>query len=357
MCATTFGFFMLLTLSHLHAVDDPAVALARIAPAQVPAIAVAVVTLNDIHVWVAGVRKRGDPTPATAQDQWHLGSNGKAMTAVCLARLVERGLLRWDTPVKTVLPQASSAVANATLEQLLRHQARLPANLDWQFFKPFGNETSQRRAVVAVTPSGDALYSNVGLVIAGAMGEKVSKQPWERLLTAEVFTPLGITSAGFGGTGTPGKLDQPWPHGADGTPMPMNGPAVDNPPVMDPAGRVHMTIGDWGRFVQEMLRGAGGKNAAANQPAVLLQPATYTTLLTVATGTDQAAGWVVMERPWTGGRVWWHNGTNTMNTSVCWLAPGAGFALLACCNQGDDAGDAACDAAVTAALQWQQAKP
>jgi len=29
-----------------------------------------------------------------------------------------------------------------------------------------------------------------------------------------------LTSAGFGGTGTPGKVDQPWPHAADGQPEP-----------------------------------------------------------------------------------------------------------------------------------------
>jgi hypothetical protein len=32
----------------------------------------------------------------------------------------------------------------------------------------------------------------------------------------EVFGPLGLTSAGFGGTGTPGQLDQPWGHHASG---------------------------------------------------------------------------------------------------------------------------------------------
>ena len=41
-----------------------------------------------------------------------------------------------------------------------------------------------------------------------------------------VFTPLGMTSCGFGGLGTPGTIDQPWPHTANGQPTPLRDMAV-----------------------------------------------------------------------------------------------------------------------------------
>jgi D-alanyl-D-alanine carboxypeptidase len=89
----------------------------------------------------------------------------------------------------------------------------------------------------------------------------------------EVFGPLDMKSVGFGGTGTPGQVDQPWGHYKDGQPVSGNGPSVDNPPVLSPAGRVHCTIQDWARFIADQLRGARGEPP-------LLQPASYQKLHT-----------------------------------------------------------------------------
>src|SRR4029077_11199253 len=50
-----------------------------------PALAGAVFRGNElVAIGVAGVRKFGDPTLATIADQWHLGSDTKAMTATLI---------------------------------------------------------------------------------------------------------------------------------------------------------------------------------------------------------------------------------------------------------------------------------
>jgi CubicO group peptidase (beta-lactamase class C family) len=55
-------------------------------------------------------------------------SVGKALAAVCVARLVSQGLLSFDEPVARVWPQfAANGKAGVTLRQLLSHQAGLPA--------------------------------------------------------------------------------------------------------------------------------------------------------------------------------------------------------------------------------------
>src|SRR5258705_10422389 len=46
---------------------------------------------------VAGVRKRGAAERITLDDQFHLGSCTKAMTATLVAMLVEEGKLNWIT--------------------------------------------------------------------------------------------------------------------------------------------------------------------------------------------------------------------------------------------------------------------
>jgi hypothetical protein len=49
-------------------------------------------------------------------------------------------------------------------------------------------------------------------------------------------------------------------------------------------------------------------------------------------------GWVVTSRTWAEGRTLTHNGSNTGNYSVTWMAPLRGFAVLAVTNCYDGTG-------------------
>jgi CubicO group peptidase (beta-lactamase class C family) len=77
----------------------------------------------------AGVRKRGTTECITLDNQFHLGSCTKAMTATLVAMLVEEGKLNWTTTlgelfadtVKTMHPTWEKV----TLRQVLAHRAGL----------------------------------------------------------------------------------------------------------------------------------------------------------------------------------------------------------------------------------------
>src|SRR5262245_25594305 len=57
---------------------------------KLPALAAAVVSSKGlVAVGAVGLRKRGDDTAVTVDDQFHLGSDTKAMTATLIAGLVE----------------------------------------------------------------------------------------------------------------------------------------------------------------------------------------------------------------------------------------------------------------------------
>lgn len=268
--------------------------LARVQPKhRVPAIAAAVVTSEGLATaGVAGLRKNGTSIPATLEDKWHLGSDGKAMTAVLVARLVEQGQLKWDTTVSEVFPELAfhSEAARITVMQLLTHRSGLRANPNLRNY--LGNDGTKERLRLVENelsrrpshpPGTRHEYSNLGYAIAGAITEKVTGRSWEEAMQAQVFEPLGMTSVGFGGTGTAGDIDQPWGHTERGKPVSGNGPAMDNPPVLGPAGRIHCTIQDWAKFLADQLRGARG------QPA-LLKPETYRILHTPSAGGDYAFG-------------------------------------------------------------------
>jgi CubicO group peptidase (beta-lactamase class C family) len=325
---------------------------------HLPAIGGAVLTSQGVTaLGVTGVRKAGTSVAVTVDDEWHLGSDTKAMTAVVLATLVECGLLTWDQTIGGVFGDGAShfpvVFRSITVRQLLSHHAGLAANLDWrQMARSGASMPSQRLTALTIASTTPLLsqpgtiyeYSNLGYTLAGAIAEHVTGKAWEDLVSEIVFTPLGMTTAGFGGLGTPGQIDQPWPHGAGGQPNPTNGPAVDNAEVMGPAGTVHCSLGDWAKFIGDQLRGARGAG-------LLVRPETYKTLQTAAFGGDYAFGWLVAERPWGGGTVLTHAGSNTMNFAVAWIAPRRDFAVLVVTNQGGADAQAAADQAAGVLIQ------
>src|ERR1700727_2617142 len=76
---------------------------------ELPALAGAIVTSKGlVAVGAVGVRKYGTDTPVTVNDQFHLGSDTKAMTATLLATLVEEGKLSWTTTLEQAFPELVS---------------------------------------------------------------------------------------------------------------------------------------------------------------------------------------------------------------------------------------------------------
>jgi CubicO group peptidase (beta-lactamase class C family) len=309
---------------------------------NVSAMAAALVTDQGLQKIAAiGTRKWGTDSPVTVNDLWHLGSDTKVMTATLAAILVEEGKLKWTTTMAEVFPDLATIIdsgyRDVFLLQLLSHQAGLPANLNYASISQSIPVRDQRLQAVRIalrdkplsTPGTKYLYSNLGYIIVGAMIERITNTDWETAITQKVFAPLKMTSVGFGGLGTPGMIDQPWGHRVAGRPAASNGPTMDNPPVLGPAGRVHCTLQDWALFIQDQLRGARGKSG-------LLSPESYQMLQKVHFGGNYALGWGVVNRDWAGGKALNHTGCNTMYFALVWIAPAKNFAILVCTNEGMD---------------------
>src|SRR4051794_5488390 len=74
----------------------------------------------------AGYRRQGQSDKLLLTDRINLGSNTKWMTATIAGRLVDRGIISWNTRVRDVFTNYSSfnpAFPDATLDQLLAHRA------------------------------------------------------------------------------------------------------------------------------------------------------------------------------------------------------------------------------------------
>ena len=330
---------------------------AQVKAADLPAMAAAVVRDGRIVGAAAvGIRKKKDSTAVTLDDPFHLGTNTKAFTATLIGRLVDQGLLRWDTTVSEVLGREISGIhpelATVTVDQLLHHRSGMLArgpNEVWQAAqRAKGTPGDQRlqyvEAMLTRAPAklpGQYQYSNAGYAVLGLMAETVAKKPYEQLMQDEVFKPLGLTTAGFGPPGDPKGVTAPWPH-LDGAPS-----FTDNPEAVAPGMRVHMSVRDWAAFANFQL---------GHQPTPpLLKPETLAKLHELAgeVRDDQmgyACGWFRPKRDWAGGRTLHHIGGNVVNFSEIWLAPQKDFGVMVCCNEGNpeaaEATEAACAALI-----------
>ena len=328
---------------------------------DLPALAGAIVTSKGlVAVGAVGVRKYGTDTPVTINDQWHLGSDTKAITATLLGTLVEQGKLSWNTTLEQIFPELSPkmypAYRKLTVEQLLSQRTGF-TDESWAKGKSFddmyrlpGSPREQRASYVAMIlteppvnePGTKFLYSNRNYAVAGAIAEKIANDSWESLMQKRIFDPLGMPSCGFGAMGAPGKVDEPWQHTLllAGHRAIEPGPQSDNPPVIGPAGTVHCSIVDWGKFIGAHLRGEQGAPG-------ILKPETFKRLHTPSFGGDYAFGWIVTDRPWAGGRALTHAGSNTMNFAIVWMAPAKDFAVLVATNQAGGETFNACDEAAS----------
>ncbi len=332
----------------------------------VPALGALVLTREgSTRIEAIGVtgKRGGDPNlPVTTDDLWHLGSCTKAFTATLAAVLVDAGALRWDSTVGELLgeevPAMHESWRGVRLDELLRHRGGAPgapAPEAWRAAWTCGEGAQACRmrfvaSVLSGAPSkarGEFEYSNQGYAIVGRMCEIAGKGPWEDLVRDRVCAPLGITSLGFGvpSARQPERATRGHREGGVLTDL-------DNPPAIAPAGTMHMTLGDWARFVGAHLDPAGLKPLGVTE-------ATFAVLHEAPDAEPRSAmGWFAAERPW-GGSVLTHAGSNTNWMCVAWLAPSRDFAVLTVSNAGGKAATKATDLAASAAIRWhaERSKP
>ncbi|WP_271008763.1 serine hydrolase domain-containing protein [Paucibacter sp. B51] len=175
-----------------------------------PAFTAAVSWRGDL-VWAAasGYADLERQAPATIETQFRVGSTSKAVTATAMARAVTRSELTMDTPIgqyKADLP--NPAWQAMTLRQLMSHTAGMPAyaeNTDWsgklQSWLKWRRYTDVNEALglfddarLLSAPGQRFHYSSFGTVLASAVLQSATAQPFLSYLHAQVSEPLGLSS-------------------------------------------------------------------------------------------------------------------------------------------------------------------
>jgi CubicO group peptidase (beta-lactamase class C family) len=321
-----------------------------------PALAAAVARRDGpAQIWVDGERAVATGIAVEQGDIWHVGSNTKSMTASLVARLIDSGMLGWDETVgevlKAVAPNMDGAYRDATLRHLLSHRAGLPGEIPDEQFNQFSQELpdarEERKAYVRIALAmkpcsrlgSKFKYSNNGYVVAGAMLETRLGRSWEDLIRSHLFEPLGLSTAGFGAPGRRGAIDQPVGHLKEENSearraVHVGDEVTDNPAVLGPTGRIHMSLQDLLRYL-----------AAHRDRTAFLKPQTWATLHAPPFGGDYAMGWNVQPDG-----TLWHNGSNTMWYALVWFDSASGIAAAAVCNDADDKSQEAVGLAIDEAV-------
>ncbi|HEY3560191.1 MAG TPA: serine hydrolase [Kribbella sp.] len=152
-----------------------------------------------------GVTSVDTGEPVTADTVFRIGSTSKTFTATAIMRLVERGRISLDRPVRAYLPDFATAdasvAARVTVRQLLNHSA------GWQgdYFEDTGQGDDALTQYVAgmtkvpqLTPLGKVFsYNNAAIGVAGRIIEVVTGKPYEVAARELVVDPLGLAHSRF----------------------------------------------------------------------------------------------------------------------------------------------------------------
>ncbi|WBB72559.1 serine hydrolase [Micromonospora sp. WMMD1128] len=172
----------------------------------------AVASIESGRVRVAGLGDRAPGGPAVEPGTpFEIGSVGKPLTGMLLARRVAAGAVRPDDPLRTVLPEVTGPAGEATLAELASHRSGLPrlptgpAALarNWWASVTAGNayagdDVDRVVADAAGTERdgerGTVSYSNLGPSLLGQGLAAQAGVGYPELVRRDVLGPLGMTA-------------------------------------------------------------------------------------------------------------------------------------------------------------------
>lgn len=194
-----------------------------------PGLAVGIIHHGHIiHEHYCGYRDVEAQLPIDGDTIFHVASLTKAVTAAAVGVLVDRGALKWDTPVDQILPTSKDSPctkSKLSVVDFLSHRTGatwadalyLQSNNNIQLPKEESLRTFEYLATVAA-PRSRFLYNNHAYNIPGLVIEALSKQNYGSFVNEHICAPLGMTRT-F--TEQPTDSNVAIPHNilTDGTPF------------------------------------------------------------------------------------------------------------------------------------------
>ena len=145
--------------------------------------------------------------PNTPDTKFRLGSITKQFTATVIMQLVEQGKIKLDAKLSDYLPEYRKDVGDkVTIHHLLTHTSGIPSYTSQPgFFENVSRNPYKVDEFVQKYASGDLqfepgskyTYNNSGYFLLGAIIERVTGKPYEQVLKANIFDPVGMKNTGY----------------------------------------------------------------------------------------------------------------------------------------------------------------
>jgi CubicO group peptidase (beta-lactamase class C family) len=152
-----------------------------------------------------GMANKDFDAPNRVDTKFNLGSMNKMFTSVAIAQLVERGKLSYEDPLSKFLPAFPTPedAKKIKIKHLLTHTSGLGSYFNQKFQK---SSRALYRTVddlmklvknerLQFEPGTKWAYSNTGMLVLGAVIEKVTGQDYFEYIRENVYRPAGMTSS------------------------------------------------------------------------------------------------------------------------------------------------------------------
>jgi CubicO group peptidase (beta-lactamase class C family) len=178
----------------------------------VPSAAIGVLHGGRVTELATGVASAVTRRPATTDTAYQIGSITKTWTALAFLQLVGEGRVGLDDPVRAHLPGFRVADPETTARVTPRHLLNHTGGIEESYGSPGEGDDVYRRMVAAVAgapqvhPLGATHgYSTaLGSAILARILEVVDDRPWDAVMRARLFEPLGLTRT----TSRPDEVDR-----------------------------------------------------------------------------------------------------------------------------------------------------
>ncbi len=172
---------------------------------RVPGVAVGMIRDGEIALAGFGVTSMEHPLKVDGDTLFQIASVTKTITATVIMRLVERGALDLDTPVRNYIPAFRLRDTDAQERATVRHLVTHTGGWLGDCFADFGNgDDALARYVGAmaeleqITPLGEIWhYSNSSFALLGRLIEVVTGKSYEEATRELLFRPLGMELSCF----------------------------------------------------------------------------------------------------------------------------------------------------------------
>jgi CubicO group peptidase (beta-lactamase class C family) len=305
---------------------------------RVPGAAIAVVRGDREFALGVGVTNVNHPLTVDADTLFQIGSISKTFAGTAAMRLVERGALDLDAPIRTYLPDFRLSNEDVAAQVTMRHLFTHTAGWVGDYFEHTGFGADALARIVdrlaelpQLTPLGKVYtYSNSGFFVAGRVIEVVTGQTYEQAIRSLVLAPLGMTMSFFRHFATEFIVHRV----AAGHEVRPGGPEVIRPWARSrsaaPSGGIVSTARDMLRYMRFFLR-----DGSTESGEHLLRPETIALMQTPLFPTDGIGGavgitWMISEVG--GTRVVRHGGSTFGQRSTLVLVPSRDFAIVVLTN-------------------------